>query len=498
MKLSLQLKLGQQLTMTPQLQQAIRLLQLSAVDLQQEIQDALDANPLLEADDESKPPETETVSLEDLSAAETIATTSSTETELNVGEEKLPAELPTDSNWEDTFDSAAPASSLPASQGSGEADFDIFAQSSAANTLHDHLMWQLNLTPFNERDRAIATSIIEAVDESGYLRQSTEEMLAALNVDASDEEDTITEEEFNAVLHRVQYFDPPGVAAQGPRDCLLIQLRQLPEDTPSRKLALRIVRDAFEQLVKRDGLSLRRRLKISEDDLKQALTLIQSLNPRPGSTIADATPEYIVPDVIVRKIDGEWQVELNPEALPKVRVNNEYAALVRRSDNSKENTYLRDHLQEARWFLKSLQSRHDTLLNVARAIVDLQRNFFEYGDEAMKPLVLRDIAERLEMHESTISRSTMNKYMLTPRGTFEFKHFFSSHVNTDSGGECSATAIRALIKKLIAAEKPGKPLSDNKIATILAEQGIKVARRTVAKYRESMAIPPSNERRRIA
>ncbi len=498
MKLSLQLKLGQQLTMTPQLQQAIRLLQLSAVDLQQEIQDALDSNPLLEADDEPKNGETETVSLEDLAASEAITTTGSAESEVDVTTEKLPDELPTDSNWEDTFDSVAPANSLPASNAASDADYDIFAQSSAALTLRDHLMWQLNLTPFSERDRAIATAIIDAVDESGYLRQTTDEMLAMLNADAVDEGDTIDEEEFNAVLHRVQFFDPPGVAAQGPRDCLLIQLRQLPDDTPWRRLAIRIVSDGFDQLVKRDALLLRRKLKISEEDLHHALQLIQSLNPRPGSAIAESTPEYIIPDVIVRKVNGEWNVELNPEAMPKVRVNNDYAALVKRSDDSAENSYLRDHLQEARWFLKSLQSRHETLLNVARTIVELQRNFFEYGDEAMKPLVLRDIAERLDMHESTISRSTMRKYMLTPRGTFEFKYFFSSHVNTDSGGECSATAIRALIKKLIAAEKPGKPLSDNKIATMLSEQGIKVARRTVAKYRESMAIPPSNERRRIA
>ncbi|HFE47771.1 MAG TPA: RNA polymerase factor sigma-54 [Chromatiaceae bacterium] len=496
MKLSLQLKLGQQLTMTPQLQQAIRLLQLSAVDLQQEVQDALDSNPMLESEEENKPPEVETVSLESLDS-ETIKNNS--ETELNVGDEKLPDELPTDSNWEDTFEASTPTVSLPSGGNTAsDSDYDIFAQSSAAQTLHDHLMWQLNLTPFSEQDQAIATTIIDAVDESGYLRQTSEEMLDSLNADIDDEEERVSEEEFATVLHRIQHFDPPGVAAQGPRDCLLIQLRQLAEYTPWRELAIRIVSEGFEQLVKRDIVLLRRKLKVDDGDLKQAIALIQTLNPRPGSLITDAQPEYIVPDVIVRKQDGEWTAELNPEALPKVRVNNDYAALVKRSDDSKDNNYLKNHLQEARWFLKSLQSRHDTLLNVARTIVELQRNFFEYGEEAMKPLVLRDIATRLEMHESTISRSTMQKYMLTPRGTFEFKYFFSSHVDTDAGGECSATAIRALIKKLIAAEKPGKPLSDNKIATMLSEQGIKVARRTVAKYRESMAIPPSNERRRIA
>ena len=259
-----------------------------------------------------------------------------------------------------------------------------------------------------------------------------------------------------------------------------------------------MVQEHVTLLGNRDYNQIMRRMKLSEAELQNVLKLVQSLNPRPGSQITSATPQYVVPDVFVIKNKGKWQVDLNIEAAPRLRINSHYASLVKRADNSEDNTYLRNHLQEARWFLKSLQSRHETLLKVARCIVDRQRNFFEYGDEAMKPLVLRDIAETVEMHESTISRVTTQKYMHTPRGIFEFKYFFSSHVGTEDGGECSATAIRAIVKKLIAAETPTKPLSDSKIAALLSEQGINVARRTIAKYRESMAIPPSNERKRLA
>jgi RNA polymerase sigma-54 factor len=269
-------------------------------------------------------------------------------------------------------------------------------------------------------------------------------------------------------------------------------------DIPYHKQALQLVQEHVTLLGNRDYNQIMRRMKLSETELQKVLKLVQSLNPRPGSQITSATPQYVVPDVFVFKNKSKWQVDLNIEAAPRLRINSQYASMVKRADNSEDNTYLRNHLQEARWFLKSLQSRHETLLKVARCIVDRQRNFFEYGDEAMKPLVLRDIAEAVDMHESTISRVTTQKYMHTPRGIYEFKYFFSSHVGTEDGGECSATAIRAIVKKLISAETPTKPLSDSKIAALLSEQGINVARRTIAKYRESMAIPPSNERKRLA
>jgi RNA polymerase sigma-54 factor len=304
-------------------------------------------------------------------------------------------------------------------------------------------------------------------------------------------------DEVEAVLHRLQDFDPPGVAARSPRECLIIQLRQLPGETPLRNLALELCLNQFELLAGRDYTQLKRRLKIDDDQLQGIILLLRSLNPRPGTSVADAEPQYVIPDVFVTRRDGGWHVELNPDSTPRLRVNPDYAKLIRRADQSEDNVCLKNHMQEARWFIKSLSSRNETVLRVATKIVEFQRGFFEYGEEAMKPLVLRDVAEALEMHESTVSRVTTQKYMHTPRGTYEFKFFFSSHVGTAEGGECSATAIRALIKKLIAAEKPNKPLSDNKLAQILDDQGIKVARRTVAKYRESMDIPPSNERKRL-
>ncbi len=350
----------------------------------------------------------------------------------------------------------------------------------------------MQLTPFSPSDMAIAEAIVDSINDDGYLTTSLEDIVTSIN------DPEIEIEEVEAVLHRVQAFDPSGIAARDLRECLLIQLRQLTEEFEWTAYAVRLIEEHFDLLAQQDETQMRRKLKLDSNDLMSVIHLIRSLNPRPGTSVANQAPSYIEPDVFVYKHNNQWRVELNPDAAPKLRVNAEYAGLIRRADNSADNVTMKNHLQEARWFIKSLQSRNDTLLRVATRIVDIQRNFFEFGEEAMKPLVLRDIAEALEMHESTISRVTTQKYMHTPRGTYEFKYFFSSHVSTASGGEASATAIRALIKKLIGAEKPNKPLSDNKIAAILADQGINVARRTVAKYRESMAIPPSNERKRLA
>lgn len=484
MKQSIQLRLGQQLTMTPQLQQAIRLLQLSMLDLQQEIQEALDSNLMLESSEDVERPNGD-------GSAETHQATSvevNPEREVQPENTPMPDELPVDAEWSDHYDSYLPSGSGGADDSS---EFDIFAQQSKAPSLQDHLHWQLNLSHLDETDLAIATAIVDTINEDGYLTTTPEELLQIL-----DHED-LTLAEVEAVLHRIQSLDPPGVGARDLRECLLIQLRQLPEGERIRDLAISVCDTQFQALSKNDSDQIRRQLRISAQDMVEITALIRSLHPRPGTLIADIQPQYVIPDVIVHKRENAWSVELNPETAPKLRVNPDYAKLVRRADQSDDNNCLKNHLQEARWFIKSLVSRNDTVLRVAAKIVELQRDFLEYGEEAMKPMVLRDIAEVLELHESTVSRVTTQKYMYTPRGTFEFKYFFSSHVSTASGGECSSTAIRAFIRKLIAAENPKKPLSDNKIAAVLAEQGINVARRTVAKYREAMGIPPSNERKRM-
>ncbi|HXK55630.1 MAG: RNA polymerase factor sigma-54 [Gammaproteobacteria bacterium] len=494
MKQTIQLRLGQHLTMTPQLQQAIRLLQLSTLDLKQEIQEALESNLMLETEEEGATREASNNAgngkLEESGKLSRGENDSNNEKEINAESGSLPDELPVDSGWDDIYDSAMPPSSGAASRDGNDAG-DYLNQRRSARTLHDYLLWQLNLTPFSDVDRAIAMSLIDGINEDGYLTPSLEEILAGLG----DEEIEIDEVE--AVLHRLQQFDPPGVAARDLQESLLIQLRQRPAGEPYLDKAIALIADHFDLLAQQDHNQLKRRLKISDEELFEITHLIQSLTPRPGTLVADTEPQYVVPDVFVSKQDGVWHVELNSEATPKLRVNPEYAKLIRRADNSDDNNYLKNHMQEARWFIKSLMSRNETLLRVATKIVEFQRGFFDHGAEAMRPLVLRDIADALDMHESTISRVTTQKYMHTPQGTLEFKYFFSSHVGTAGGGECSATAIRALIKKLITAELPKKPLSDNKIAAILAEQGINVARRTVAKYRESMAIPPSNERKRL-
>ncbi len=493
MKQSIQLRLGQHLTMTPQLQQAIKLLQLSTLELQKEIQEALDTNLMLEEGDEaeqfstSESNETRIQQVEEIERARDEVDRR-IDREVQAESTEMPDELPVDTQWADVYDNYLPTTAQGNDDG---ADFDPFAQQSRPQTLHDHLAWQLNLSRLNERDFMIAQAIIDAIDMDGYLRIDIDDLLMTIDNPA------ITAEDVQTLLHRVQSLDPPGVGARNPRECLLIQLRQMPADTPFRHLAIAICRDGFEHLPRKDVSALARLLNESEQVVGDAIDLIRRLNPRPGSLIEEAPSEYVVPDIFVRKLEGRWLVELNHESTPKLRVNADYARLIRRSDQSADSTTLKSHLQEARWFIKSLASRNDTVLRVGSKIVEMQQSFFEQGDEGMRPMILRDIAEALQLHESTVSRVTTQKYMHTPRGTFEFKYFFSSHVNTASGGECSSTAIRALIRKLIAAETTRKPLSDDKIAKELADQGINVARRTVAKYREAMGIPPSNERKRL-
>lgn len=491
--------------MTPQLQQAIRLLQLSTLELQTEVQQALESNPLLEQAEESEPNGSDEGGFEggeheyepvDGRLAADVAPAQESEPAAGGDDETagmemavdIPQDLPVDTSWDDVYETTG-------SNGSAGPDMDLRgleAQNSAFESLRDHLMWQMGLTPFSDTDRAIATAIIDAIDEDGYLTMSLDDVYQGLAGDLEVELDEVA-----AVLHRIQSFDPPGVGAADLRDCLLIQLAQLPADTPWLAQAKQLVGEHLALLGSRDYAQIMRRMRLGEVELQAAIELVQTLNPRPGGMIMSAQTEYVIPDVIVRKYQGTWRVELNEEAMPRLRINKHYASLIRRADSSQDNTYLKGQLQEARWFLKSLQSRHETLLKVASCIVERQRGFLEHGEEAMKALVLHDVAEAVGMHESTISRVTTKKYMWTPRGIFELKYFFSSHVSTATGGVCSATAIRALIKKLIAAENHRKPLSDSKIAAILCDQGINVARRTVAKYREAMAIPPSNERKQL-
>ena len=489
MRPTLQLKMGQQLTMTPQLQQAIRLLQLSSLELQQEIQDALDSNPLLDADEEHNQAE----SVEDNKELESSASTDDevewSKEEINTDEalqsETISEELPTDSTWDD-YMSAAPASSGPAYEGE-----DTVYQGETTENIQDHLRWQLNLSPFSDQDLAIATAIIDAVDEKGFLTVTAEELVAAV-----DDED-VEIEEVEAVLKRIQLFDPVGVASRGLQECLLVQLKQFEKGMEWRDEAIDLIGNHIDLLANRDYRTLLRKAKLKEHELKEVLELIQQLNPNPASMVIKEEIDYVIPDVSVVKKKGRWIVELNPNSMPKLRINEQYASLSKTSKNTNDAQFVRSHLQEAKWFIKSLESRNDTLLKVSNCIVQQQQAFFEYGPEAMKPMVLNDVAEMVDMHESTISRVTTQKYMHTPRGIFELKYFFSSHVSTENGGECSSTAIRALIKKLVAAENQAKPLSDSKIADILAEQGIQVARRTIAKYRESLNIPPSNQRKRL-
>ena len=468
MKQGLQLRLSQQLAMTPQLQQAIRLLQLSTLELQQELQQALESNPLLEQTDLHE--EVETTEAEDRESLDTVDA---------LEQKEMPDELPLDASWDEIYTAGTPSGNGVDYQ---DDELPIY-QGETTQSLQDYLMWQVELTPFTDTDRAIATSIVDAVDDTGYLTIPIQDIVDSI------EDDEIGLEEVEAVLKRVQRFDPVGVAARDLRDCLLIQLSQFAKETPWLEEARLIISEHLDLLANHDFRSLMRVTRLKEDVLKEAVCLIQSLDPRPGQSIQTSEPEYVIPDVLVRKV--------NSDSIPRLKINQQYAAMGNNARNDADSQFIRSNLQEARWLIKSLESRNDTLLRVSRCIVEQQQAFFEQGEEFMKPMVLADIAQAVEMHESTISRVTTQKYLHSPRGIFELKYFFSSHVNTEGGGEASSTAIRALVKKLIAAENPAKPLSDSKLTTMLSDQGIMVARRTVAKYRESLSIPPSNQRKQL-
>jgi len=499
MKQGFQLCLGQQITMTPQLQKAIRLLTLSNTSLQTEIQQMLDSNIMLElVEDEYETEDEEELDFSELEDASSDSTSDSQDSEESPRDETvldnitddIPQELSVDSDWDDIYNDSDIKQT-----NTGELnnkDKDLVQENSTQETLQGYLLWQLSLTPFSNSDRVIAMAIIDAINSDGYLCASLEEIAESLR-----KKNNIDVREIKAVLHRIQHFEPLGVGARTLSECLFLQLSEYKADTPWLKEAKRLVRKYLTLLSTHDYTKLTKRMRLTHDELLKVLNLVHSLNPCPWTKMEHSQTNFVTPDVFVKKVKNQWKAELNSDFLPKLRVNKGYANLISTLKKTTDNETLKTHLQEARWFIKSLRSRQETLLKVAQCIVSWQTGFFDYGEEAMKPLVLHDIAETLEMHESTISRVTTQKYLHTPQGVFELKYFFSGHINTQNGKECSSIAIRAMIKKMVATEDSAKPLSDKRITELLSERGINVARRTVAKYREAMVIPPSNERKRL-
>lgn len=480
MKLSVGLKVANSLSLTPQLQQAIRLLQLSSLELEQEIQLQLDSNPLLEKVEEQS-------NLESLSTSEVEHDQKDLTNELNA--DHLPDDLPVDTDWDDVY------THQPTSLGAAEYE-EREDNRQGHLSLQQHLIEQVNLLHFSKIDKLIAHCIIDSLDDKGFLEVQISEITTSVQhlLQSMGYEEEIEDDEVLVVLKHIQRLEPIGVGSRNLAECLMVQLDNLPVSTPCRNDAIKLLQH-YELLITNELPRLIKQTGLNPDQLRCAVDLLKTLKPHPGLEFEDRESDYQVPDVVVLKKNDCWQVMLNPDVMPKLRVNSFYANMIRRADQSDDNQYLRNQMLEAKNFIKSIDERHKTLLKVATCIVEHQKAFLEIGAEGMKPLVLRDIAEEVELHESTVSRVTTNKYMLTPRGLFELKYFFSSHVGTTSGGEASSTAIRAKIKKLISEENIRKPLSDNAIANMLKEEGIDVARRTVAKYRESLHIPSSSERK---
>ena len=528
MKQNLQLRISQNLALTPQLQQSIRLLQLSSLELDQELEVILQENPLLElvdgdnpdsdiGDDSTIPAQANGIDADPVGAdGEASADAQDFDSYSNIDFQEIngtspdnPAEsstenLPETSNTADDFSatdfdedyeeygSASNWDEGSRQNNSDDDDGDFTRQEVIAESLHDHLLKQLNLLPLSERDLNLLFLLIDSINEDGYLEESLEDLVESLPLELE-----IELVELQTALKHIQNLDPPGIGATNLQECIMLQLNLLPQETEYLSIAKTIVSQHLAVLANKDFAKLRKLLNCDEVALKGAQTLIKQQNPRPGSDFAQLSSDhYIQHEVIVKKVKGIWIATLNDGVIPKLRINQVYADILKRNrENSSQ--YLQTQMQEARWMIKNIQQRFSTILRVSQAIVDRQRNFFEHGDIAMRPLVLREIAEELELHESTISRVTTHKYMLTPRGVYELKYFFGSHVATDAGGECSATAIRALIKQMVAEENVKKPYSDNQFSEILAKQGIVVARRTIAKYRESLNIPPANLRKSL-
>jgi RNA polymerase sigma-54 factor len=510
MKQSLQLKTSQNLALTPQLQQSIRLLQLSTLELNQELEVILQENPLLElvegedeheadtneaevaskdatSDDDSNG---ETADADTSSAPEASGTSKETSEEAPISDDDF-KQNDFDEDYEEyasasTWDEASKQNNID------DDDNDFSRQEVVTENLRDHLLDQLKLVTLSDRDQKLMLLLIDSINENGYLEATLEEIMESLPIELE-----VELVELETVLKHVQNLDPPGIGATNLQECILLQLNMLPEEVPDLNVAKTIVEEHLQLLANKDFNKLRKLLNCSEESLKSAQALIKLQNPRPGADFAQFSHDHFIQhEVVVKKIKGIWVATLNDGVMPKLRINQMYADILKRNrENSGQ--YLQSQMQEARWMIKNIQQRFSTILRVSQAIVDRQRNFFEHGEIAMRPLVLREIAEELELHESTISRVTTHKYMLTPRGIFELKYFFGSHVSTDAGGECSATAIRALIKQLVAEENTKKPMSDNKISEMLSKQGIVVARRTIAKYRESLNIPPANLRKSL-
>lgn len=484
MKPSLQLKLSQQLTLTPQLQQAIRLLQLSTLEMNQELERYLQENPLLERDDEALGRESAFAAPGDAAGPAADAAASPTPEGGNEEHGELSSQDLDADRWaQDAGNYGSPSRDRDDDEG------DPQELQATAVSLRDHLGWQLGLSQFSERDRALIRFLIEGLDEDGYLASSLEDLLETL-----PGEYEVELQDLEVALRQLQSLDPTGIGARSPRECLALQLRALPADAISG-LALTVVEEHLELLAARDFSRIKKLTGCDDEGLKAAHALIVGLDPRPGARFAMLDTRYIIPDVLVRKVRGQWLAQINPEAYPRLRINRLYADILSRQRRGEG--ALSAQLQEARWLIKNVQQRFDTIARVSQAIVERQRQFFEHGEVAMRPLVLREIADSTGLHESTVSRVTSQKYMATPQGIFELKYFFGSHVATDTGGACSATAIRALIKQLIGAEDGKKPLSDSQISEILGQQGIVVARRTVAKYREALNIPPVNLRKTL-
>ncbi|HAD68521.1 MAG TPA: RNA polymerase factor sigma-54 [Acinetobacter radioresistens] len=478
MKLSVGLKVANSLSLTPQLQQAIRLLQLSNLELEQEIQLQLESNPLLEQ-------------IDDENSISTLSNSNNTdihELDQSLNADHLPEELPVDTHWDEVYIHQSTALETPEFQEQEDNNHKSL-------NLKQHLLEQINLLHFSQIDQLIAYCLVDSLDQRGFLEAEIEEITASVQnlLAEMGHEEEVEDDEVYVVLKHIQQLDPLGAGSRNLAECLRIQLEALPS-VPVIQDAL-ILLEHYHLLIANDLGKLLKQTGLNTERLKSAINMLKTLKAYPGIEFEDESSNYQIPDVIVSKKDQIWHVQLNTDILPKLRINSFYAGMIRRADQSTDNNYLKDQLYEAKNFIKSIDERHKTLLKVASCIVEHQRTFFEIGAEGMKPLILREVAEEVQLHESTVSRVTSNKYMLTPRGLFELKYFFSSHVGTTSGGEASSTAIRAMIKKLVSSENPRKPLSDNSITNLLKEEGIDVARRTVAKYRESLNIPSSSDRK---
>lgn len=463
MKASMQFKMNNQLNLTLQLQKAIHLLKLSTLDLKQEIQQQLETNPLLDS---------EALPEDDLFEND--------EAKFN------PDELE-DFQWSSLYNQSSPTRAF------NENGALIEKLNCSKESLKDHLAWQLDLTPLSDRDKVIAISLVDAIDEDGFLTLSCQSIARSL----STTDDVVETNEVETILHFIQRLDPVGCGYRDLAETLIIQLEDTDASTLLKELTQQVIAEDMACLAKHDYSKIKKNHQINDEQLDGVIQLIHHLHPHPGRLISDEDPQYIIPDILVTKISGRWQANLNPEVLPKLSINDNYATLLKHANNSSDKAFLQSNLREAKWFLKGIQSRQDTVLRVAEYIVNFQQDFFEHGDHAMRPLTLNQVAEDLELHESTISRVTNQKYLYSSKGTYELKFFFSSHISNSNGEEISSTAIRAKIKALISQEDSKKPLSDNRILSVLNEEGVQISRRTIAKYREELGILPSYERKHL-